>query len=54
MEPEFHCRLTCEPLKFLKQRRSGWTGSPSGDQSGEDPRGGGILCCNAETELSEE
>lgn len=36
LEPEFYCRLRGQPLKFLKQRRSEWKGSHSGDRSGGD------------------
>ena len=54
MEPELYCRLMGEPLKFLKQRRSEWSGSYSGDQSGEDQSGGDTFCCNAGMDLSEE
>lgn len=41
-------------LMFLKQRRSVWSGSHSGDQSGEDQSGVEIFCCNAGMDLSED
>lgn len=54
MEPELYYRLTGETLKFLKQRKSEWSGSHSGDQSGEDRSGGDTFCCSAGMDLSEE
>lgn len=39
---------------FLKQRRSGWSGSHFGDQRGKDQSGPDTFCCNAEMDSSED